>query len=60
MEDTNLNGHPITSWPYGDGPMEALERWHPQHAELVRDEYRERLMVTFNPNGYLKRRASGR
>jgi cephalosporin hydroxylase len=56
VEDTNLNGHPITSWPYGDGPMEALERWHPHHPEFVRDQYRERLMLTFNPKGFLKRR----
>lgn len=57
VEDTNINGHPVKSWPFGDGPMEALERWLPHHPEFVRDEYRERLMVTFNPRGYLKRRA---
>jgi cephalosporin hydroxylase len=60
VEDTNLNGHPIKSWPYGDGPMEALERWHPNHPEFVTDKHRERLMLTFNPNGYLKRRAIDR
>jgi cephalosporin hydroxylase len=57
VEDTNINGHPVKSWPFGDGPMEALERWLPDHPEFVRDEYRERLMVTFNPRGYLKRRS---
>ena len=57
VEDTHLGGHPVWLW-FGDGPMEALERWHQHHPEFVRDEYRERLMVTWNPKGYLKRRGS--
>jgi cephalosporin hydroxylase len=54
VEDTQI-GHPVKDWALGEGPMEALERWHPHHPEFVRDEYRERLLVTFNPKGYLKR-----
>ncbi len=54
VEDTNVNGHPVRL-DYGLGPWEALEEWLPKHPEFVRDEYRERLLMTFNPGGYYKK-----
>jgi cephalosporin hydroxylase len=54
VEDTNIHGHPVrTDLPAG--PWEALERWLPEHPEFVRDETCERLLLTFNPGGYLRR-----
>lgn len=55
VEDTNLNGHPV--WPeYGPGPMEAVDRFLPKHPEFEIDKTREKLMLTFNSNGYLRKR----
>ena len=54
VEDTNVNGHPVNI-EHGPGPMEALEEWLPSHPEFGHDIWRERLLLTFNPNGYYKR-----
>jgi len=55
VEDTNVNGHPV--YPlHGPGPMEAVLEWHPTHPEFTRDPTREKFMLTFNPNGYFRRR----
>lgn len=54
VEDTNVNGHPV-ALEYGRGPWEALEEWLPMHPEFQHDWYRERFMMTFNPNGYYKK-----
>lgn len=54
VEDTNLNGHPV--WPsYGPGPMEAVQSFVSRHPEFVVDTQCEKFMLTFNPNGYLRR-----
>jgi cephalosporin hydroxylase len=55
VEDTNLNGHPVES-EHGPGPAEAVEEFLVGNDALVRDESREKLMLTFNPGGYLRKR----
>lgn len=56
VEDTNVNGHPVLD-KYGPGPMEALDEWLKKNTEFQRDEYRERFLLTFNPQGYCRRLA---
>jgi cephalosporin hydroxylase len=54
VEDTNLNGHP--SHPdFGPGPMEAVDAFLAEDERFRVDPNLERLMLTFNPRGYLKR-----
>jgi cephalosporin hydroxylase len=56
VEDSNINGHPI--YPgFGPGPMEAIEGFLPAHPEFTVDRDREKLLMTFNPNGFLRRRS---
>ena len=54
VEDSNLNGHP-TYPTHGPGPFEAVEKFLPQNSHFAVDKSRERFLMTFNPNGYLKR-----
>ena len=54
VEDTNLNGHPTFS-AHGPGPFEAVENFLPRHNNFVVDKSRERFLMSFNPNGFLKR-----
>lgn len=54
VEDGNVNGHPV--YPsHGVGPAEAIAEFVPSHPEFQQDRTREKLLVTFNPGGYLKR-----
>ena len=53
-EDTHVSGHPVP-WPWGEGPMEAVEEFLKVHSNFKSDSYYERLDFTFNPNGWLKR-----
>lgn len=56
VEDTNINGHP--SYPtHGPGPWEAVEEFlkEEEGSQFIIDKYREKYMLTYNPNGYLKR-----
>lgn len=54
-EDTNINGHPVHP-EFGPGPYEALEEYLREAGDLwTVDRRRERFLVTFNPNGYLRR-----
>jgi cephalosporin hydroxylase len=55
VEDTNVNGHPAApNW--GDpGPFAALAPFLKEHPEFTPDLHRERLKMTFNPGGWLKR-----
>jgi len=59
VEDTNLCGHPI-EWnrqAFGDkGPWEAVDEFLRTHPEFEVDTSREKLLMTFNPRGYLKRK----
>jgi cephalosporin hydroxylase len=54
VEDTDLNGHPILP-KHGPGPMEAAEEFLRGNEGFEVDRSREKLLVTFNPRGYLKR-----
>jgi cephalosporin hydroxylase len=54
VEDTNLNGHPVHPG-HGPGPMEAVDEFLANHADLERDPSREKFMMTFNPKGYLRK-----
>jgi cephalosporin hydroxylase len=55
VEDTNLNGHPVES-DHGPGPAEAVAEFLERNDAFVRDESREKFLLTFNPGGYLKKR----
>ena len=54
VEDTNINGHP--AYPsFGEGPYEAVEEFLTINKSFVVDKNREKFLLTFNPNGYLRR-----
>lgn len=56
VEDTNVNGHPV--WPdFGPGPMEAVEEFVRDAGEFSVDRRREKFFLTFNPGGYLQKKA---
>ena len=55
VEDTNLNGHPVES-DHGSGPAEAVVEFLERNDEFIRDETREKFLLTFNAGGYLKKR----
>jgi cephalosporin hydroxylase len=55
VEDTNLNGNPVVP-EFGPGPKEALDDWLATGPPFDVDTEAERLFVTFNPGGYLRRR----
>ena len=54
VEDTNLNGHPVEP-DHGPGPMEAVEAFLARHPEFAHDAGMDKFLLTFNPQGYLKR-----
>lgn len=54
VEDTNINGHPVFP-TFGPGPMEAVHDFLASHPEFASDAEREKLFLSFNPRGYLKR-----
>jgi cephalosporin hydroxylase len=54
VEDTHVNGNPVP-WDYGEGPMEAVKEFLSNEDDFVIDKDCEKLMFTFNPNGYLRR-----
>jgi len=55
VEDTHFNGHPILP-KFGPGPTEALDQFLKENRDFEIDPAREKLMFTFNPRGYLRRR----
>jgi len=57
VEDTNINGHPVFP-SFGPGPMEAVEEFMKDCTEFEIDLSREKLLLTQNPNGFLKRVAA--
>ena len=53
-EDSNINGHP--AYPeFGPGPYEAVQKFLAEESAWKVDLNCERLLVTFNPSGYLLR-----
>ena len=54
VEDSNVNGHPV--YPsFGPGPYEAIADFLRGHPSFVPDWSREKFLVSWNPNGYLRR-----
>ena len=54
VEDTNLNGNPVVEH-YGPGPREAVADFLKSHPEFQIDRSREKFLVSFYPEGWLKR-----
>jgi cephalosporin hydroxylase len=54
VEDTIVNGHPLRP-DFGPGPMEAIEEFLAGTADWVIDRTKEKFLLSFNRNGYLKR-----
>lgn len=63
VQDSDINGHPVLISPQSvaasyagqEGPMEAIEEFLPRDGRFVVDLSRERLMLTMNPKGFLRR-----
>lgn len=53
-EDTNVNGHPVFSG-HGPGPYEAVQSFLRETPGWSVDRHCERLLLSFNPRGYLQR-----
>jgi cephalosporin hydroxylase len=58
VEDTNVNGHPVFP-EFGPGPMEAVDAFLAERSDFIIDRSREKLLMTFNPGGYLKKAGPG-
>ncbi len=54
VEDTNVNGHPVLP-SFGPGPMEAVDEFLGENQGFLVDRSREKLLLTFNPRGWLRR-----
>lgn len=57
VEDTNINGHPVyTDYEpdAGPGAYEAVDAYLETTDRFVRDTGREKLLLTFNPGGFLR------
>jgi cephalosporin hydroxylase len=54
VEDTIVNGHPLRG-EFGPGPMEAVEQFLEESSNWVVDRSKEKFLLSFNRNGYLKR-----
>lgn len=58
VEDSNVYGHPVFR-EHGPGPYEAVAEFLKETRDFEVDLEREKFMVTFNPNGYLRRKSAG-
>lgn len=56
VEDTNIHGHPVLP-EHVPGPWEAVEEFLAANPTFERDTAREKFRLTFNPGGYLRRKA---
>jgi cephalosporin hydroxylase len=54
VEDTIVNGHPLRG-DFGPGPMEAVEQFLEENPGWIIDRSKEKFLLSFNRNGYLKR-----
>jgi cephalosporin hydroxylase len=57
VEDTCVGGHPVKKGHF-PGPMEAVMEFVKHNSSFTIDKTREKFMLTFNPNGYLKKNNS--
>jgi cephalosporin hydroxylase len=57
VQDGVINGHPLPG-NTGPGPWEAVREFMQGNSEFSIDRTRERLLVTANPDGFLKRIAA--
>lgn len=55
VQDGFVNGHPCDP-DHGPGPYEAIQDFIGADDRFDVDESRERMLFTFNPNGFLRRR----
>lgn len=55
VEDTNVNGHPVMPG-HGPGPHEAVERFLGTNEDFVSDRGREKFLLTYFPDGWLRKR----
>jgi len=53
-EDSNVNGHPVFQ-THGSGPYEAIGEFLLTNNNFIIDTSKEKFLMTFNPNGYLKK-----
>lgn len=54
VEDTSMGGHPV--WPEsGSGPLEAVQRYMQTHSDFEIDLSCEKFLLTFNPDGFLRK-----
>lgn len=56
VEDSNVNGRPVLP-QFGPGPYEAVQTFLSEHANFSPDFSREKFMMTWNPDCWLKRMA---
>jgi cephalosporin hydroxylase len=54
VEDTNINGNPVLP-ESGPGPKEAIDDYLKSHSDFSIDRSMEKLLMTFNPGGYLRK-----
>jgi cephalosporin hydroxylase len=54
VQDGVVNGHPVEP-EYGPGPFEAVADFLERNQGFAIDSTRERMLFTFNPNGFLRR-----
>lgn len=55
VEDTNINGHPVLGG-FGPGPTEAIEQFLRENHQFSQDISCEKLLMTFNPGGFLRKK----
>lgn len=55
VQDSFINGHPLEP-DMGPGPYEAIQKFITRNDSFEVDESRERMMFTFNPSGFLRRK----
>jgi cephalosporin hydroxylase len=55
VQDGFVNGHPLEA-DWGPGPFEAIEMFLGVDDRFDQDRTRERMLFTFNPGGFLRRR----
>jgi cephalosporin hydroxylase len=59
VEDTNVNGHPVMP-EHGPGPFEAVHAFIEEDRDFQIDKSREKFLLTFFPDGFLRRVGSSR